>query len=213
MKRLNDQRISLILRHLTAEKVVLDVGCAHHDSARSADPYWLHQHLHRKCPKLIGLELEEDEAQKLCEKGFNVINGDICDPTLSKSFKNKFDVIVAGEVIEHLSNPGIFLENCNAMLNQNGLLIISTPYPWNFFNIFSMIIRGSTPIHEQHTAWYDETVLRQLLQRYGFRVDKVTYLHWMKNQKWKLISYFFKMLRFYKLAAAGLLVEASPISI
>lgn len=39
----------------------------------------------------------------------------------------KFDVVYAGEVIEHLYNPDFLLEECHRVLKRNGLLVLSTP--------------------------------------------------------------------------------------
>ncbi|MEK7472801.1 MAG: class I SAM-dependent methyltransferase [Patescibacteria group bacterium] len=41
----------------------------------------------------------------------------------------KYDFIVAFEVLEHLKDPENALKNIKKMLNKNGVLIFSTPYP------------------------------------------------------------------------------------
>lgn len=39
---------------------------------------------------------------------------------------NKFHVVLALEIIEHVSNPHEFIENCCKLVDENGILIIST---------------------------------------------------------------------------------------
>ena len=43
--------------------------------------------------------------------------------------KNKYDYILAFEVLEHLKNPTKAIENCYKMLKKVGILVFSTPYP------------------------------------------------------------------------------------
>ena len=201
---MKDQRISLILDHVTDTNRVLDLGCGHHDHNMSEDPYWLHKHLVNKNPSTIGLELEEDIALALNDKGYNVIAGNIEDKDLPNRIGEQFDVIVSGELIEHLANPGLLLDNAYQLLKPNGVLILSTPNPWNFFNIASSILRGRIPIHVQHTCWFDYTTLSQLTRRYNFEERFFTYLHWQENQPWRSISLFLYKLGFRRLAGAGL---------
>lgn len=39
---------------------------------------------------------------------------------------DKFDAILALEIIEHIDNPSLFIENCARLLKPNGLLFLST---------------------------------------------------------------------------------------
>ena len=43
--------------------------------------------------------------------------------------KNKYDFVVAFEVLEHLKDPKKALFNIKNLLNKNGVLIFSTPFP------------------------------------------------------------------------------------
>lgn len=40
----------------------------------------------------------------------------------------KYDVILCFEVLEHLFNPLLFLESLKGLLNENGIICLSTPY-------------------------------------------------------------------------------------
>ncbi len=40
--------------------------------------------------------------------------------------KEKFDVVTALEIVEHVANPDLFLASCCALLKKNGMLILST---------------------------------------------------------------------------------------
>ena len=43
-----------------------------------------------------------------------------------KQNKKKYDLIVCGEVLEHVKNPNKLLNNINVFLNKNGKVFIST---------------------------------------------------------------------------------------
>lgn len=54
------------------------------------------------------------------------------DTPPKKSLVGKFDVIFSFEVIEHLPNPQKSLINMTSMLKKGGVLINSTPYPYDY---------------------------------------------------------------------------------
>ena len=103
--------------------------------------------------------------------GIDVIKTD--DPDIvvgdmeNHDFGKKFDVIVAGDVIEHLNNPGLFLANVARHLKDDGKLIITTPNAkW-----WTVVMRP----HFDHTAWYDVFTLRVILDRHFFQVDDFSF--------------------------------------
>jgi predicted SAM-dependent methyltransferase len=81
-----------------------------------------------------------------------------------------YDVIVAGEIIEHLENPGLFLRNMRRHLKPQGKLILSTPNPFYQGQTWKIWRYGRPQNHEEHTHWQDPQTLSQLLARTGFAV-------------------------------------------
>jgi 2-polyprenyl-3-methyl-5-hydroxy-6-metoxy-1,4-benzoquinol methylase len=78
------------------------------------------------------------------------------------------DVIVCGEVMEHLSNPGYFLDRLK--LQYPGIpVVITVP------NAFSQagrkhIASGVENVNLDHVAWYSHKTLSVLLSRAGYTV-------------------------------------------
>ena len=75
-------------------------------------------------------------------------------------------IIVAGEIIEHLSNAGRFLDLLHGAGAQ---IILTTP------NAFSTggdgyLKRGIEAVNGEHVAWYSYHTLRTLVERHGYRV-------------------------------------------
>jgi SAM-dependent methyltransferase len=75
----------------------------------------------------------------------------------------KFDCITAFEVIEHLENPGLFLNNINSLLNDKGLLIISCPNN-------KMLWRVHVDYPPHHLSRFSPQSLNQILEKSGFEV-------------------------------------------
>ncbi len=65
---------------------------------------------------------------------FEKINGN----ALNIPFKpNQFDLIILQDVIEHLTDVNIFVENLRILLKQNGIIYLSTPNKLSIFNFIS----------------------------------------------------------------------------
>ena len=93
-------------------------------------------------------------------------------------FEGKFDVIFAGEIIEHLSNPGLFLEKANKHLIKGGLLILTTPNAFSLRRLFEMIIflTNNPGVNNQHTFWFSPKVISELIKRYKFNIIKIQFV-------------------------------------
>lgn len=88
------------------DKVVLDVGSG-------------------KSPISNGIKTKKT----FCLDGVKDYSPDIvCD--ISKGFPIEddcVDLIIAGEIIEHMNNPYKFMRECNRVLKKDGIIILSTP--------------------------------------------------------------------------------------
>ena len=106
------QRLSSTIQGFLSDYVrgkdVLDVGCVDHTATLEATDTWLHKHIVRSATSAVGLDLLESEAAKLREKGYDIRSGDACSVSLDQTF----DVVVAGEIIEHVGQSrGVRVEH------------------------------------------------------------------------------------------------------
>lgn len=149
---------------------VLDVGCAGH-VPRPGSPYWLHGVLRERFADVVGLDIEAENLAALRRAGFDELY-----LAGAEDFRlpRKFSTIVAGELIEHLSNPGKFLRRCREHLAPGGRLVLTTPNAFAMFNLLYALFKyPKTCQNGQHTCWYCPRTLHQLVARHGFRVA-----HW-----------------------------------
>ena len=159
------------LCELVAGKSILDIGIVEHTRDAVNSPYWLHGNLCRVAAQCLGVDVLEPEIEYLRTKGYDVICADITQAPIAR----QFDVITAGEVLEHLDTPGQFMKNCAAMLEPGGRLVITVPNPWYANVILKNVTRSSTFVDSaDHVAWYDASTLYELGQRAGLRLDRFT---------------------------------------
>lgn len=165
-----DHKIKYAVKYCR-NKTILDLGCVHHNPENYKSKYWLHKALCEVSKSVIGIDIYEPGIIYLREKGYDVRYGNAEHFDLDM----KFDVIVAGDVIEHLSNVGMFLECCRRHLHKGGKLIISTPNPWYWRNVVKAAFKARVQPNQEHTLWMCPDTLRQIALRYGFRISDITY--------------------------------------
>ncbi len=89
--------------------------------------------------------------------------------------QNTFDVVFAGEIIEHLADTDLFLEECNRVLKKSGTLIITTP---NIADLYFrwVLLKGLAPLDPfakgGHIRHYSLPSLRQHLICHGFAIKE-----------------------------------------
>ena len=172
----SNTRVQSIMNEIPEDSSVLDIGCVNH-SLDDDDQNWLHGQLAASFDEITGLDFLEKEVEQLKSMGYNVKHANAEEFSLDDTY----DVIVAGELIEHLSNPGKFLDRANEHLHDDGQLILTTPNPWYLFHVLA-VYAGTASWNEEHTTWYDYIVLEELLARHDFEIKKIDYV---KPSPWK----------------------------
>jgi 2-polyprenyl-3-methyl-5-hydroxy-6-metoxy-1,4-benzoquinol methylase len=151
-------------------KRVLDVGCS---SGYLAEP------LSKRGNTIVGLELDPGaarEAERWCER---VVVGDV--ETLELPFEPaSFDVVLCGDVLEHLRDPGAALARLRPFLRPGGRLVASTPNIANWAMRLSLLAgrwrytdRGL--LDRTHTHLFTRATLVEAVRAAGYRVERVDY--------------------------------------
>lgn len=109
---------------------VLDVGCVAHDTARMDSPQWLHGRLASAAARCTGVDVLPDGVAAMQERGWDVVMHDLREGLGPLAPKAPFDVIVAGELIEHVEAVDMLFRTAREALAAGGELLVTTPNPY-----------------------------------------------------------------------------------
>ena len=147
-----------IIKHYSKGKDVLDIG-----AVGQTEQYNLWNDIKSVAGQLTGIDIVSSTDQ-------NIVEGNM----EHYSFGKQFDVIVLGDIIEHVNNQGLLLENIRKHLKPGGVFILTTPnakWPTVFM-----------PTNTTHTLWHDRSTLEALLKRHGFEIKQFRYYYGNKKK-------------------------------
>lgn len=164
-----EDRVEALL-HFSEGKEVLHVGCCGPEMMEKQDAH-VHRKLKEVAHNLYGLDIDKECIKVLSESGDTVFYGDAETFDLEKK---DFDVICCGDIIEHLSNPGQFLDHAYTHLKDDGILLLTTPNPFSLGQMLEISVFNRLHINNsEHVCWYDPILLSYLLERSKFQVLKI----------------------------------------
>ena len=113
-----------------AGRRVLDIGCVAHDVERMTSPQWLHGRVAAAASSCLGVDVLPAGVAHMVEAGYEAITHDLTAGPGPLADLDPFDVIVAGELIEHVPSLDMLFTAARDLLAPEGELIITTPNPW-----------------------------------------------------------------------------------
>jgi 2-polyprenyl-3-methyl-5-hydroxy-6-metoxy-1,4-benzoquinol methylase len=160
-------------------KRVLHVGCA--DDPQTIEKLrrgnLLHGRLSEVAQTLYGIDSSSDAIETLRAAGFdNLAVADIEAIGAGRPFSGvSFDVVVAGEVIEHLSNPGLFLEGVKHYLRDGCSLLVTTVNAYCAHRFLYTLLRDRESVSPDHTMYFSRRTLVQLATRHGYAIEELRF--------------------------------------
>lgn len=161
------------------ESTVLDIGF-YGQGVHPGHDNWPHRWI--KARSLYGIDIDFDEKQFPDTKRYTRQSAE------NFSIPETFDTILALDLIEHLSNPGLFLQSCKKHLKPHGKIVISTPNTFNLFNIVEKLTKYDPTVNIDHTAYFNGKVLRTLARKNGLRIERIDMIYSLENhfkESWK----------------------------
>lgn len=167
----SDDKIRFITERCS-KKRVLDLGCVDHHEVNAASRFWLHKAICAVSDDVTGLDYYGPGVDKLNSQGYSVVHAD----AQTFKFTEPFDVVVAGDLIEHLPNlEGLFTSVFDATVS-GGSFVISTPNPWCWkYSMYHLVKGKMTPVNREHVSWFCHQTLENLGKRFGFKVAAVSF--------------------------------------
>src|SRR5947207_1872055 len=104
-------RIAYLSERAQGRRVIhvgfVDTGCQSMNESAGA---WLHAHLGERATSLVGIDLDEAGVKEAVDAGYEAYAVDCRDRVAVESLGIKpAQMVIAGEVIEHIDDPGSFL--------------------------------------------------------------------------------------------------------
>jgi 2-polyprenyl-3-methyl-5-hydroxy-6-metoxy-1,4-benzoquinol methylase len=203
------------LRELCRGKKVLHLGCSsgHFIRDRLQRGSLLHAVLHEEAAELYGVDIERESLVLMRDQlGFaNLYEGNV-ERLDELQLDQRFDVVLAGDLIEHLTRPGAMLDGAKRFMQPGGRFVLSTV---NAFGLHFQLRRwlGTYTEHPEHVCFYSPETIANLLERHGYVVQEMYGCYNEPPRTWKRRLEFAAGMPLFKWApvlAGTLIAVATP---
>lgn len=152
---------------------VLDIGCVAHDVERMKSPAWLHGRVAAVATSCLGVDVLPEGVEHLRSAGYDVMTHDLTNGPGPVAQAGPFDVIVAGELIEHVPSLDMLFTTARDLLSEDGELIITTPNPWAPHRVAAGQ-RGDCWENVDHILFAFPSGIAELAERHGLVLSEVS---------------------------------------
>lgn len=162
---------------------VLDIGIAEHTIEYIGKDNWFHRKLRKAENKEIwGIDINSQLISYIkSENEWDHLY--VHDATTQPLKTDYFDVIYAGDVIEHVSNVGGFLSFCRDSLKPGGKIVLTTPNPHALEFLKRVRTHGAVTVNAEHTCWMSAPTINELCRRYAMEFEKSYFLCGKKKSR------------------------------
>jgi 2-polyprenyl-3-methyl-5-hydroxy-6-metoxy-1,4-benzoquinol methylase len=193
-------RISVVCS-FARNKKVLDVGCVSHNfTFRSGGTgNWLHDHVRKAAAECVGADYDELGIKLMREAGYDVVRVDITGDLTPVLERGPFDVVIAGEIIEHLVAPQELLSMARTVLRPGGQLVLTTPNPYSPRRNRTGAA-GVTWENVDHIVYAFPSGIAEMADRTGMALTKFGTVGWpatkpVRTDLWESVQMLYKAVR------------------
>jgi 2-polyprenyl-3-methyl-5-hydroxy-6-metoxy-1,4-benzoquinol methylase len=162
-------------------KQVLDVGCAKGLLGAAIKQKFA-------CT-VFGIELNDDMAKEARTRLDEVFCTDIEQAVLP--FDNALDVVIFGDILEHLMDPGLVLQNAKKWLKHDGIIIASIPNTAHY-SVIMDLLRGRWDyipwglLCVTHLRFFTRSTILEIFRKSGYSVITMAPQAWPVHLREKL---------------------------
>ncbi|MDP3987953.1 MAG: class I SAM-dependent methyltransferase [Candidatus Levybacteria bacterium] len=164
----------MVVDSVNPDSFVLDLGCA--------TGFMGEYLIKKKNCDVLGVDISKEGISLAKKRLTSVLIGDIEDPKTFREIEmvskhNKFDVVMAVSVLEHLKDPQLVLINIKSLLKKDGLFIITCPNIAHWTTRTSLL-KGNFNytdygiLDKTHLHFYTPKTLKELIENTGFKIKE-----------------------------------------
>lgn len=169
---------SYFAKHIGKGKRVLDLGCRDGTLTK----------YYREGNEVVGVDIDKrllNKARKKLE--IKTVHLDLHE---AWPFQEKFDVVIASEVLEHLFYPQEAIKKVSQILKRGGIFLLSVPNAYIVSARVRFLLGQEIPAHHDptHINLFSEKKLRLMLEHYfsnieitGIAPPLYKPFHWLSN--------------------------------
>ena len=128
-----------------------------------------HRAIAEAASSCVAFDINQDGVTILSAEGYDIRLASVTDPNLSSIVGDGYDVMIAGELIEHIEEPGAMLEAARTVLNPGGVLVLTTPNPYCARLILDHV-RQRVRENADHINYYFPSGIAELADRHGWEL-------------------------------------------
>lgn len=184
LKTFHLQRLQILEQNIKIEKSmkIIDIGGGKGEFVKL---------INKKCDSVYILEPGISRINSINEENITTINKFLDDDFANENI-NTFDIVTSFHVLEHVTNPIRFLNNCYKILKPNGLLYIEVPNEDDTRIELSEYYKNNIWYCKAHISYFTHSTLKYILDKLeihnykmdGFeRYDYENYMYLVNNNK------------------------------
>jgi hypothetical protein len=132
----------------------------------------LHKKLKKNAKSVYGIDIDENSLDLYRNQEKDIQNEiyDISRPKISfKSLPKSNDLIIFGEILEHLKNPGNALNNLHTIsVEKKSEILITVPNAFSLGAFWASTF-GYEIVHPEHYYYFSPLTIKKLLSDFGFK--------------------------------------------
>lgn len=176
-------RIKTLLM-LSRGKRVLHIGCCDHlplIDEKIQNREWLHALLDETCEYVLGVDINQEAVDYVNSNKLSklpVYCTDITSPEFLSDFpKYDFDLLILGEIVEHVDNPVDFLKCLKNNMGEYGFTgkyIITVPNAISTVR-YGLFDKGVETINSDHKFWFTPYTISKVMTSAGIMPEQILF--------------------------------------
>jgi len=170
-----------IIGRLCKGKDVLHIGFADHlplIEQKYREGRWLHGQLRAVARTCVGIDINEDAVQFVRDRlGVDCVYvADVTKELPSDVSNVAWNVVVLGEILEHLDDAGSFLRSLirSLKLREDTKLIVTVPNATSYLSVRAAL-HNKEYVNTDHRYWFSPYTIAKLLTHAGWAPEEITF--------------------------------------